>query len=771
MPDRSFSFMPRSIAGRLTLWFLVIALVPCGVLTLVLSEISSRSLATTVRQNLRMIQSSRANALEDFAHERIRLVTTLARAPALVELTGRLRAVVEQEGRDSSEYQEILDQDLERIRFQVESLGFPGILLFAPDGTVLLRSGETVDPGANIRAGPWQNSALRELFENTKTLLMSELSRFERYEEGEPPRAFVVAPLFDEAGAVVGVLALRLNNREVFQVFGDYTGLGQTGELLVGSLNETEGGGGTITLVSPLRRARPDRERTSAAEASSDEEVGASLTIRLGSDEALPVQRAVLAERGEGRSLDYRGEPVLAAWGYLPSYQWGLVVKQDIDEAFALIGQQRMAMAVLLSLTLVIVVVAALLVSRNLARPIRTAADVAQRIAEGDLTSEVEGRAAGEPGQLLTSFRTMTDYLRWLIARIKGSSIQLTSTATAIAAASRQQEQTVQDYGASTNEAAAAVKQISATSQELLETMNDVNDLASHTAQMASEGREALGEMDGSMRALAESTGSIGSRLSVISERANNINLVVTTITKVADQTNLLSINAAIEAEKAGEYGRGFLVVAREIRRLADQTAVATLDIERMVKEMQQSVSSGVMEMDKFREQVRQGVEEVNRLAERLGQIIDAVGDLTPRFEQVTDGMRAQALGADQIREAMVHLSEGASQSADSIREFNDATERLREAVAALRSDISWFKIHEAPLSVPLQTQRSAPANQTPENRDAPEQRGEEAPYPDWEEQRSAPAASGPLTEVSADRPQSRPPWDERADSSSFNRP
>ena len=136
--------------------------------------------------------------------------------------------------------------------------------------------------------------------------------------------------------------------------------------------------------------------------------------------------------------------------------------------------------------------------------------------------------------------------------------------------------------------------------------------------------------MDRTMRQLAESTGSIGSKLSVISERAANINLVVTTITKVADQTNLLSINAAIEAEKAGEYGLGFLVVAREIRRLADQTAVATLDIERMVKEMQYSVSAGVMEMDKFSEQVRQGVGEVGQIGGQLGQIITAVAGPGP---------------------------------------------------------------------------------------------------------------------------------------------
>src|ERR1700681_3630636 len=108
-----------------------------------------------------------------------------------------------------------------------------------------------------------------------------------------------------------------------------------------------------------------------------------------------------------------------------------------------------------------------------------------------------------------------------------------------------------------------------------------------------------------------EASASINERLAVLSDKAGNIGTVVTTITRVADQTNLLSLNAAIEAEKAGEYGRGFAVVATEIRRLADQTAVATYDIEQMVKEMQQAVSAGVMGMDKFSEEVRRGVADV----------------------------------------------------------------------------------------------------------------------------------------------------------------
>ena len=132
------------------------------------------------------------------------------------------------------------------------------------------------------------------------------------------------------------------------------------------------------------------------------------------------------------------------------------------------------------------------------------------------------------------------------------------------------------------------------------------------------------------MRQVTEASGVISAKLAVLNEKAGNINQVVTTITKVADQTNLLSLNAAIEAEKAGEYGRGFAVVATEIRRLADQTAVATCDIEQMVKEMQTAVSAGVMGMDKFSEEVRRGAQDVQQIGTQLGSIIQQVQALTP---------------------------------------------------------------------------------------------------------------------------------------------
>jgi methyl-accepting chemotaxis protein WspA len=199
--------------------------------------------------------------------------------------------------------------------------------------------------------------------------------------------------------------------------------------------------------------------------------------------------------------------------------------------------------------------------------------------------------------------------------------------------------------------------------------------------------------MQGAVKKLVEATGSVASKLGVIREKADGINLVVTTITKVADQTNLLSINAAIEAEKAGEYGRGFLVVAREIRRLADQTAVATLDIENMVRHMQDAVSAGVMQMDKFSEEVRSGGANIAEISTQVGQIIEEVHALSGNFQAVNAGVRNQSIGAAQINEAMTQMTSGTQQTRASLEEFNRATAHLRSAVESVNQEVAQFKV------------------------------------------------------------------------------
>lgn len=336
--------------------------------------------------------------------------------------------------------------------------------------------------------------------------------------------------------------------------------------------------------------------------------------------------------------------------------------------------------------------------SSAVTKPLAQLVEALEHMRHGDFTKRltrltIERR--DEFGVLGDGLNRLADDLSVLVGQVQRSGIQVNTTATEIAATARQQQSTANEIAATTVQIGATSKQISATSRELVRTMNEVNDVAEETAEVAGSGQAAIASMEATMRQIMAASGSITAKLAVLNEKTGNINSVVTTITKVADQTNLLSLNAAIEAEKAGEYGLGFAVVAMEIRRLADQTAVATYDIEKMVKEMQSAVSAGVMGMDKFSEEVRQGVGEVRQVSSQLAQIIHQVQALTPRFQIVNEGMQSQATGAQQISETLMQLSDSARQTAESLRRSNQAIEQLNSAARGLQSSVTRFKLEE----------------------------------------------------------------------------
>lgn len=320
---------------------------------------------------------------------------------------------------------------------------------------------------------------------------------------------------------------------------------------------------------------------------------------------------------------------------------------------------------------------------------------VVSKAAEGDLTGSLDIDGDDAIAKLGQGVKSMVNNLSNLVAQVQRSGIQVASSATEIAATAKQHERMISDQASTTNDIAATATEISATAKELVNTMDEVSQVAESSASSAASGQEGLSRMEETMEQVVQAADTIASKLEVVNEKTSNISNVVTTITKVADQTNLLSLNAAIEAEKAGEYGLGFSVVATEIRRLADQTAVATLDIEQMVKEMQAAVSAGVMSMEKFSEQVRRSVEDVREVSSQLVHIIEQVQTLTPRFESVHQGMQFQSQGAQQINNAMMQLKEAAQHTFETLQQSNTAIEKLKDAANEQQSGVTKFKVHD----------------------------------------------------------------------------
>ena len=316
-------------------------------------------------------------------------------------------------------------------------------------------------------------------------------------------------------------------------------------------------------------------------------------------------------------------------------------------------------MVVLSAVTVVLGIVLSSLVSRGITRPLYRMAAVLENISAGagDLTQRVQADSSDEIGTLGCLFNSLIKHIHNMVVPIRSATIQLDSTATEIAATASEQKGTMQSFGASTTEIAASAKQIATTGSELNRTMDIVRQQACKASTLADAGR-GRAATDGRDHAGArDATRSISAKLATIREKANGIDLLVTTITKVADQTNLLSINAAIEAEKAGDAGRGFLVVAREIRRFADQTAVATLDIEEMVRHVRSAVSAGVMEMDKFSVSAGGSILQVADVSHQVGEVLQQVQSLSRHFQAVNEAMGEQNEGDRQIGEAIAHLA------------------------------------------------------------------------------------------------------------------
>ncbi|MDH4584933.1 methyl-accepting chemotaxis protein [Pseudomonas sp. BN415] len=413
-------------------------------------------------------------------------------------------------------------------------------------------------------------------------------------------------------------------------------------------------------------------------------------------------QAQVLAELKEGR-LDAAREAFEGAQVEL--WTEGRKLLNDLIEANRKMGEQSVteivasvrnaerSMLLAMVLAVAAAVVCGLLLLRAITRPVGGIVETLRVMGGGDLSTRLDLKRQDEFNAIETGFNSMADELKALVAQAQRSAVQVTTSVTEIAATSKQQQATATETAATTTEIGATSREIAATSRDLVRTMTEVSGTAEQTSILAGSGQLGLARMEDTMHQVMGAAELVNAKLAILNEKAGNINQVVTTIVKVADQTNLLSLNAAIEAEKAGEYGRGFAVVATEVRRLADQTAVATYDIEQMVREIQSAVSAGVMGMDKFSEEVRRGIAEVGQVGEQLSQIIQQVQALAPRVQMVNEGMQAQATGAEQINQALVQLGEATGQTVESLRQASSAIDELNLVANGLRTGVSRFKV------------------------------------------------------------------------------
>ena len=438
--------MHRSIAGRLLTWFILISLLPCIALAVITGNIATQALEGSVREKLVQINAAKSSELETYALERLADAAAMAGGAGMKEAMTRLNAAA---AADPTGPKPQIN-----IKQASSALGYTRFLLIDTAGIIRLSVDPTFTVDSSILTGELATSELTAGFDRARTLLQSEITAFQTYGTSREPIMFITSPIISE-GRVIGVSAGGFGPAKIWRMLADVTGLGETGDIV--TVQRDAAG---ITATSPTR---------------TDPDAAFKFRLATGSVGESTARNAASGSRGYGTVTDSRGIEVCAAWCYLPSYRWGMLVKQDASEAFALLNFQR---NLIVSLTIALgigVVVMALFVARSISTPIRAAVTVARQVAGGDLRAEMGTMSEDETGALLDAIHTMTTDLRALIGRIQMSTATLDATATVMQSTGAEQKQVIEDHGAATAEACAAVHQISTTSQELLRTMNEVN--------------------------------------------------------------------------------------------------------------------------------------------------------------------------------------------------------------------------------------------------------------------------------------------------------
>lgn len=653
---------------RLLLSFFIVALLPLLIIGVLAVWQGSTSLKASAFNQLSAINQSKKVALEQYFNER---------KADLELLEVNFGQFIDYESALSLASQ-VMTRD-KYLKAFADKYQYYDVFVIAPDGEVVYSVAREADYQSNLLSGPYRDSGLGRLFQRVVQTGQFVVEDFSRYApSNNAPAAFIGAPV-QFGGQLQFVLALQLSNERINQVMSGREGRGATGEsYLVGA----------DLLMRSDSFLAPQSHSVQASFAGD---------VATNGVDTVASRSALAGNSGTELIIDYNGNPVLSSFApfQLFGLRWAVISEIDEAEALAAVVDLQYKLGGLLALALCAVIASALVIARQVLQPLggepHDMQQLSETIADGHIRQHEQHAHAGR--SVFSAMQKMSNTLYRTVQQIQDAVAQLASTAEQTSAASMQGNVSMQQQQHSIEQVAGAMHEMAATISDVASNAASVAGLCQTTLENAGQAGNVVRDSVSQLGQLSDKVGASSNQVQALVAQSEAIGGVLEVIRAIAEQTNLLALNAAIEAARAGEQGRGFAVVADEVRKLAQKTRQSTQDIELMIAGLRVQSQDTAQVMQQSVMFVGATAQAAAGAVMQLQQAVEDIQQVSALAAQIAAATMQQSHAAEEISQSVSEIHDAARHNAVASEQTAQASQQLQQLAVSLHSLSGQFRL------------------------------------------------------------------------------
>lgn len=665
-----FKKLRKSIMAKLILQFFLVGIIPLIGMSALTYYLARGAIISEVLQNNASVNTIKKSHILEFIQDRMENLTLLAR-------TQQIRNMV-----NNQTYQEMSPI----FDYYMKVFGYSDILLMNELGqTVYSATGDkqnAPDGETGLKTEPAAKALWDKITDQESTMITDMvLPQF-----SPEPALFMGAPVYADTGEMYAVLVCRINASRIALMTQDPPPSQTQGD------NAESQNFKRKTYIA----GQDALLRTPSLQDGKNGILKARASARL-------VELAEKTSAGTLMADDVQGEKALFAYSLMglktaigADFDWVIITSVSEQEAFSLLSQLQINTFMGLGVFIVLVITAGVVQSRMIARPITELSYRIIKVNQGDFSAEVsvsDERRTDEIGMLLKTFNEGSKRFRQQMKSLIVSTNLLVESISRISTTATQLATSASETSSSISEVTTTVEEVKQTSLVASEKAEYVAQSADATARISYAGKQSTQNTMKGIERIREEMNAIAESTVQLSAQTKSIEDIINTVSDIADQSNILSVNAAIEAAKAGEHGKGFSVVAQEVKSLANQSKEATNQVREILNDIQKATSTAVMATERGTKTVAQAIELSEQSGDAIDRLSSRVIESAEAAMQITASNQQQLSGMDQLSQAMESINGATQQNLEGVKQLEEAIKNLENMAKTLKNVTSSYKI------------------------------------------------------------------------------